>query len=367
MLKWSAEVRLRPIGGLLPLNRLRLLSGLITCLMVSSVVSSAHAGRNDFVLHRFRSCTPDLAPDRCINDGQARFYQRDGIIWEEGYVDNGYNTVNRILPDTESFGNFAQELGLAFAPHYLASAETLGQAGFAFGMGTTFTDIKEKSDYWVRAKPDPDPNVDPLRPVLTTLNLHLRKGLPFSFEVGGTLTHLVESNMFALGAELKWAFNEGFDFLPDVAVRGSVNRMVGNRDLDLTVGGGDISISHPFAVAGMATITPYAGWNLLFIYASSHVLDGTPGLDAVPPSYCQSSGEQRGEDDRGISTDECARAVQSQQTNDLRANFVLAQQRKTLNRFFGGMRLRFTVVSLVAEFAYGGGLSSYSAKLELDF
>ena len=316
----------------------------------------AQAGSNDFVLHRFRAC-----------GGVAGACAR-GIVRERVYdmTDPVPNHVVRVIPDTASFGSFARELGIALAPRMLEPAESPGQAGFSFGVATSVTDIKNEEEYWATAVPI-DGQVPP--DVLTTLHMHLRKGLPFSFEMGGTITYLIGSEMFALGADAKWTLNEGFVFLPDIAARASVTRLVGSRDLDLITGGGDVTISHPFVIGGMVVLTPYAGWNRLIVNASSHVLDATPGLDGFPPPHCNTrpGDASRGADPSSNYTEECVRAVESVETTDLKANFVLAQQRKDLNRFFGGMRFKFTVVTLTAEASFGDGVNSYTGKLELDF
>ena len=80
-------------------------------------------------------------------------------------------------------------------------------------------------------------------------------------------------------AEVKWAMNEGFYWIPDLAVRISLNHMIGSKDFELTQGGWDVSISHPFGLGGMLALTPYAGYNMLFIHASSHVVIPASDLD----------------------------------------------------------------------------------------
>ncbi len=333
----------------------------------------ALAGPNDFVLHRFRACEP----------GGAGACQA-GIIRERAWdpTDPQPNEVYRVLPDSASFGAFAKELGIAISPRALEPAETLGQAGFAFGVATSVTDIHQEKEFWRLAMPT-EGAAPP--PVLTTIHLQLRKGLPFSFEMGGALTYLVGSEMLALGADVKWALNEGFRLLPDIAVRGSVNALVGNRDLDMVTGGVDATISNPFPIGGVVVVTPYAGWSRLLITAASHVLDATPGLDGFAAPHCNTRddhafrGSVTSEDcpadctDKAncpnctVHTEECVRAVEGLESADLRANFVLARQFMHFNRFFGGLRFQFTVVTLTFEGNYGDQIWSGSGKAELNF
>jgi len=210
--------------------------------------------------------------------------------------------------------------------------------------------------------------------VLTTMQIHVRKGLPFSFELGGTLTKLMESDMFALGGELKWAFNEGFYYLPDIAVRVAANRLLGSRDLDMLTGGLDVSISHPFGIGGLLSVTPYAGWNLLFVNASSHVLDATPGLPGFTPPYCNDvdgTDARLNEDGAPPATSpECLKAAHAAQTADYRGNFVLSRQNwseMAFHRGFFGLRMKVTVVSLVAEAVLAEQVNTYSLRLGMDF
>lgn len=332
-------------------------SALIAALLAPS---TAWAGANDIVLHRFRTCPSFLDVDEA-----ARCEY--GISREHLPGTTDPNRIARVWPDTDSFAKLVRELGMVVSPRPLAPAETLGEAGFAFGVGTSVMDIRQDADYWRRATPEEGKTAADL---LTTLHLQLRKGLPFSFETGGTLSYLVGSEMFMLGAELKWAVNEGFVLLPDIAVRGTINALLGNRDLDMITGGADVTISHPFPIGGMVTLTPYAGWNRLVISAASHVIDATPALSGFPPPHCDVDAADpvdRERDSNGTVTEECARAVEGDVTEDELANFVLARQTMQVNRWFGGLRVQFAVVTLTLEGGYGEELASGSAKAELHF
>ena len=83
-----------------------------------------------------------------------------------------------------------------------------------------------------------------------------------------------------MGAEAKWALNEGFYWIPDLAVRFTINHMIGSKDFELSTGGWDISLSKAFGIGGMLSLTPYAGYNMHFIHSSSHVvLDNTSDME----------------------------------------------------------------------------------------
>src|SRR5699024_646913 len=132
-------------------------------------------------------------------------------------------------------------------------------AGFAVKLMTSFTMIPNEEEYWKTGVEGRSP-----APALMTSHLQVSKGLPFSFEVIGNLSYLFASEMFSMGADLRWALNEGFDWFPDVAVRGSVNTVVGAPELNMINAGWDLSVSKSFGLQGVVAMTPYAGYQQLF-------------------------------------------------------------------------------------------------------
>lgn len=169
------------------------------------------------------------------------------------------------------FANLAIEFGFAIAEPILAPAETLGVAGFDLGVEFSFVNIPENSTHWRKAVEDGRPD-----DYLMITRIRLRKGLPFSFEIEGTIGFIHNHSGVLAGFGLKWALNEGLTYFPDIGFRLSVNRLFGSRDLDLVTGTADFWMSKQFSVVGMFTITPYAGYSLVFVRASSQVLDPTP-------------------------------------------------------------------------------------------
>jgi hypothetical protein len=175
------------------------------------------------------------------------------------------------------FESLMIELGHLTAPVFLSPAESLGLNGFAIGFVGSVAPIKGGEAYWTEVTEG-----KPASAVFIP-RVHIRKGLPFSFEVGTQLAYIPESQMFVVGAELKWSLNEGFYYVPDVAVRVSINHTVGPKEFELTTGGWDLSISHSFGLGGMVTLTPYAGYNMHFVHTSSHVVLDTSGYDPANP------------------------------------------------------------------------------------
>jgi hypothetical protein len=232
------------------------------------------------------------------------------------------------------FKQLVTELGIATAPQFTSPSQTLGSLGFEIGFSTSITNINENANYWQWARRNQDEGPDG---ALALTTLHIRKGLPASFEIGGNISWLARSEMYAVGLEIKWALNEGFYYIPDVALRGSVNVLIGARDLQLVTSGFDLSLSKAFAIGGTSTLTPYAGYNLLIINANSHVLDPTP-LDP----------------------------------NDIENNRVFSPITPIVHRAFFGLRLKTYFVTLTGavEFSFAEDipfLATYMAKIAFDF
>jgi hypothetical protein len=173
----------------------------------------------------------------------------------------------------DRFRDFATQLGYVFAPRLASPAETLGHSGFQIGALWSGTAVSKDQPYW--AVTEKGQSGTP-RGLLQTLQLEIRKGLPFSFEVGATFMWLIESQLFAPGLEVRWALQEGYKYIPDFGLRGSVNHMVGNRDMLLTTVGLDAVLSKSFGLFGMVNVAPYVSWSLIMIAASSRVIDPTP-------------------------------------------------------------------------------------------
>lgn len=232
------------------------------------------------------------------------------------------------IPDEASFGELARELGMAMAPKLLAPAETMGLNGFQVGLELSTTNIDEAAGYWQRGIEDESPPG-----ALLTSQFHLRKGLPFSFEVGGAVTYLVNSELWAVGGEVKWAPNEAIEAFPvDVAVHAALNRVLGSTELDMTVLGFDFVLSRGFGAAGVANVAPYMAYNPVFVFARSRVLDVTP---ANP--------------------------------DDPEQSIVLAEQNPVLHRFVIGTRFVFSVVSFTPEIVLTKGLQTYNFNLGANF
>ncbi|MEN9796805.1 MAG: hypothetical protein RL653_501 [Pseudomonadota bacterium] len=165
------------------------------------------------------------------------------------------------------FAIFARTFSAALGSANLAPPTTLGHSGFAVAPALSVVLLEtDKPNFRL-------PTAEPVKGALLVPSLHLRKGLPASFEFGGRVAWVEQSRMVALTGELKWALNEGFTYLPDLGVRASATRLVNSRDFDLTSVGLDVALGKRFALGGVATLAPYAGWNLCWTTAWSNMVD----------------------------------------------------------------------------------------------
>jgi hypothetical protein len=230
-----------------------------------------------------------------------------------------------------SFRMLGNELGVSMSAITLAPPTTIGEDGFAFAFEYTVAFVNGGATvgngavpYWVTDGGNPS--------VMQFPTLHFRKGLPYSLEVGGKVSAITNSSMFAGTVEAKWGLVEGFRYLPDLGVRFAMTRLFGEQDMNLTAGDLDFSLGKEFGVGGLLTLTPYAGYALIGVDSSSNVLLGDQAT-ITPTQYAQNpTGNQ-------------VLFTENTVGNNL------------YNRFFAGLRLRSNIVSVLVEFSYSSAQS----------
>lgn len=170
-----------------------------------------------------------------------------------------------------NFRAFARVMGAAITSANLMPPETTGHSAWAINAELSVVSLPDS----VRV-----PTEKPDQPSTVLIpSFHVRKGLPFSLELGGRVGWVEKSSQVVATGEVKWAVNEGFTWLPDVGVRGHVTKLFGARDLSLTVMGLDIGVGKQFPLGGMVTLTPYGGLDLGFVGATTSRLDFDPTRD----------------------------------------------------------------------------------------
>jgi hypothetical protein len=176
------------------------------------------------------------------------------------------------------FKQFSMQLAGALNSVSLMPPESLGYSGFAVAAEIGVAPIQQSKVFIPTRSTFEGPLLMP--------GIHVRKGLPYSIEIGGKLAWIENSGMMAATLEVRWAFLEGFAHLPDASVRGHITRLVNSRELNLTTGGIDLTVGKRLPVGGTVNFTPYAGYNLAFVAANSTTVDFNPTRD---PNTSQTS------------------------------------------------------------------------------
>ena len=172
------------------------------------------------------------------------------------------------------FKNLSKAYASILAPMHFQPASSLGQEGFEIGVESKMSFATEDASYWKATNKNDDASADSegkysAPDLFATVQLSMRKGLPFSFELEGVFNWLANSEIFYVGAGLKWAFTEGWWFMPDISVRAHVGTIIGAPELSLINVNMDIALSYTWGLGGIVAITPYAGYSLLTTWASS--------------------------------------------------------------------------------------------------
>ena len=268
----------------------------------------ALAGSNDVTPQRFGQCVNDDAPP-CAG----------------------------VRLDEAGFRAFAQELGVATASYAMQPAETLGLNGFGFSINYASTSLSSDESYWQLGNANGDP-----QDAMPLLSLQMRKGLPFSLEVGATVGLVPNSEITVLGGEVKYALHEDtLRPVPDLAIRAWGNAMVGHRDLSLYNVGLDVIASVPIGIGGSVQLTPIIGYSFQAIFAKTGLIDATPG-DPMPPLIGGSGYSNAPE-------------------------FVFELDHAIVHRMFAGLRLSIAVVDLNFQASFLGGQTTIAGGLGLSF
>lgn len=282
--------------------------------------------------------TSNIRPARATDDYKYDFALQK--LWTSPVVSNCQSAGCAVELNT-AWRSLMSQMGVLFAPQFLSPAETPGWHGFVLDLKYGLTSINDKADYWksgVYGNPDP---------IASTLTLEIRKGiwLPLpSFELGGGFTHLVDSHMFSVNIFAKFAIHEGFHKWPTpaFAVRGYFQRILGTHQVDFTILSLDMSLSKSFGIAGTFNLTPYLGYNVLWIIAKSEVIDSTPNNDALQCSDGRCTG---GTDPYSYPLGPGAFCNSSNQA-DCNSYYVFFDQTAILrHRLFFGVRAYFTLTS----------------------
>jgi hypothetical protein len=211
-------------------------------------------------------------------------------------------------PDNAAFHNLVTEYGFAIAPNAFHPARTTGFGGFAFTVEASYTKINSNAtagglQYWhlgTQGPTDPNSGASSIYnqspdSLLQVYSLKARKGFPFGFEITGDLGYVANTQLWVAGADVRWSLLEGFrtgilGYLPDISVGGGVRTLSGTDEFDLTTVGIDVQVSKPIVLADSSVITPYVGYQRLYIFGDSESVSLAPNVN--PLTVCGYNGNQ---------------------------------------------------------------------------
>jgi hypothetical protein len=272
-------------------------------------------------------------------------------------------------PDNAAFKRLMSQYAFAFAPTAMHSARTTGFGGFHLSIEANYTTISSDEDYWHKGTQGTrdaitneasTENTDPPG-LLQLYSVKFRKGFGFGLEVTGAVGFMPQTSIISGGADVRMSLLEGFrtgipGVLPDIAVGAGVRTITGTPQFQLTVMGLDGQISKPFAIADSSQLTPWLGYQYLFIYADSGLIDLTPGTDAV--GYCNYQGngvppttkEVLDTDNNPVGVYDGSPVCAGGQPYDFNNNVVFDPARLRRHRLLAGLNYRYEMVMVGGQF-----------------
>jgi hypothetical protein len=272
-------------------------------------------------------------------------------------------------PDNASFRNMVSELGFAIAPNAFYPARTTGIGGFVVSLEANYTRISPnrtaeetggRAPYWhlgTRGGQDPNnqlfasSNESP-DSLIQIYAIKVRKGLPFGFEIAGSLGTIAHTRMWASGGDLRWSLMEGFRTgplgrLPDVSLGAGVRTVTGTSKFYLTTVGIDVKMSKQVMLADSSQLIPTLGYQRVIIFGDSSVVDSTPNVDAL--QACGYDGP-----DPVTGSPRCRNTLANGQDNsaDFSNSFTFQKVRVHRHRGMVGLNYRHELIWLGSQFAF---------------
>ncbi|MEW6314078.1 MAG: hypothetical protein AB1513_08585 [Pseudomonadota bacterium] len=175
---------------------------------------------------------------------------------QPAFAVNNISTLQNLAQS--EFRALSEDLGAALSYKPVTPAASLGVTGFDLGIGFSATSLKSSAS-WGKATGSS----------LSTLPLpkiHLQKGLPAGFDIGGFFSAVPGTDIKLYGAELRYAILSGGVTEPAVGVRGAFTRLSGVSQLSFDTQSLDVSVSKGFAM-----LTPYAGVGEVWVDSTPNV------------------------------------------------------------------------------------------------
>jgi hypothetical protein len=247
-----------------------------------------------------------------VGDGTDAAYLNAGVAQVGRYNDVGagsagsggyFDTTSRdsCAPNHVAFKQLMAQWGFVLAPSAMHSARTTGFGGFHFSLEGVFTKIDDSASYWKLGTQGPRDQTSNKASIynnsppsmIPMYSVRVRKSFGFGLELATQVGFVPSSTILSGGADVRMALLEGFrtgflGILPDVAAGGGVRTITGTPEFQLTTVGLDVQLSKPIAIASQSVLTPWIGYQYLWIFGDSGLIDTTPATD--PVGYCQFTG-----------------------------------------------------------------------------
>lgn len=216
-------------------------------------------------------------------------------------TEEGFAGSEVCIPDHAAFTQLINQFGMAFAPTNMYPAHTTGYGGFEIAVEGAYTSIDRNAEYLelgTRGAQDGTSGAAATRnrspsSLLQLYSLRIRKGFGFGIETGLQFGVMPQTSLISGGLDLRLALFEGFrsgipGYIPDLAVVGSVRTITGTSQAQLTVAAVGATLSKQINVADTGIFTPMLGYQYLWLFGDSGVVDLTPAESAH--SSCGYSG-----------------------------------------------------------------------------
>jgi hypothetical protein len=265
-------------------------------------------------------------------------------------------------PDNVSFKRLISQYAFALAPTAMHSARTTGYGGFHLSIESDYTNISNGKDYWKLGTQGP---TDPSSKRSSTINnspqsllqlysLKFRKSFGFGLEITGLVGFMPKTSILSGGADVRMSLLEGFrtgigGVLPDIAVGGGVRTITGTPQFQLTIAALDAQISKPLPIQDSMVLTPYVGYQYLWMFGDSGLIDLTPGTDAL--RYCNYTGQNvPGQGDADLQKNTGQPVCNGGSPLDFNNNVVFQSVRLNRHRMIFGLNYRYEMVMLGGQF-----------------
>lgn len=166
------------------------------------------------------------------------------------------------------FNGLSQDLGAITSYKQMEGASSEGITGFDVGLNIGDTQVGHESA-WEDATGKSSVSSVPFA------DIHITKGLPFGFDIGGQYSTVPGSNISDYGVEGRYAILDGGIAEPAVGVRAAFTHLTGVDDLSFNTKSLDVSISK-----GFGPFTPYAGVGEVWTNSTPDASTGLTGSNS---------------------------------------------------------------------------------------